>query len=77
MNSLNLFKRSVSFGGVTSSIELPFYFSHASVPNALRADNQVSHVSQGLVRVSIGLEDYDDLILDMEQAFALAEKASD
>lgn len=72
VNAVRLAKRAVSFGGVTSSIELPFYFSHASVPSQLRAAGLVSHVDPGLVRLSVGIEDADDLIDDLRRAFDIA-----
>ena len=75
MDALKLPKRAVSFGGVTSSVELPYYFSHASVPSSLRAEKQVSDVSKALIRLSIGLEDVDDLLADLNQAFDVASSA--
>ena len=40
VDELRLWKRSVSFGGVSSSAELPFYFSHASVDADTRAKHR-------------------------------------
>jgi cystathionine beta-lyase len=64
-----LFGVTVSFGSVNSSISLPARMSHASIPDAVRAGH---HLPEDLVRVSVGIEDADDLIEDLAQAFARA-----
>lgn len=64
--STRLFKVAVSFGSVGSTISLPFRMSHASIPNALK--NRLAPPSD-LVRLSVGIEDVDDLIADLEGAF--------
>jgi cysteine-S-conjugate beta-lyase len=61
-----LFRISVSFGSVNSSISLPGYMSHASIPPEVR---QARLLASDLVRLSVGIEDEDDLIADLEQAF--------
>lgn len=61
-----LFRTTVSFGGVTSSIGLPCAMSHASVSEAERA---TSGLAEDLVRISTGLEDARDLLADLERAF--------
>lgn len=61
-----LFKIAVSFGSVGSTISLPYRMSHASIPNALR-DRLAP--PPDLVRLSVGIEDVDDLIEDLERAF--------
>jgi len=68
-----LFKITVSFGGVTSLISLPCFMSHASIPAAVRA---ARGLPDDLVRISCGIEDVDDLIRDLERAFAKAEKGT-
>ena len=66
LDRLLLFKRCVSFGGVTSSAELPFYFSHASVDSETKVKHSVAEqVGRGLVRLSIGIEHAEDLIEDL------------
>ena len=65
--STRLFKIAVSFGSVGSTISLPYRMSHASIPNALR-DRLAP--PPDLVRLSIGIEDVDDLIEDLEHAFS-------
>jgi cystathionine beta-lyase len=57
----------VSFGGVNSTISLPNYMSHASIPDHLRSQKQIP---RDLVRISVGIEAVDDLTADLDQAFA-------
>ena len=52
-------------GGVETLISHPASMTHASVPPEQRA---VSGITDGLVRVSVGIEEIDDLIADCEQA---------
>jgi len=61
-----LFKITVSFGSVSSLISLPCYMSHASVPAEIRKERGLV---DDLVRISVGIEDVDDLLADLDQAF--------
>jgi len=64
-----LFTLAESLGGVESLIELPAVMTHASIP----AETRRAHgVADGLVRVSVGIEDAADLISDLDQALAEA-----
>lgn len=65
INGLALFKSAVSLGGTESLICHPASTTHSGVPAEVRA--QVG-VSEGLVRMSIGLEHEEDLIADLENA---------
>ncbi len=65
VNRLNLFKRCVSFGSVGSVAEVPAHLSHASVPESERSRLRFG---PNLVRLSVGLEDPQDLIDDLRQA---------
>jgi cystathionine beta-lyase/cystathionine gamma-synthase len=56
-----------SLGGVETLISHPESMTHASVPVAER---QRLGITPGLVRISVGIEDIDDLIADVENAFA-------
>ena len=56
----------------TSLISMPCYMSHASVPAEIRRERGLV---DDLVRISAGIESIEDLIGDLEQAFAGAEKA--
>jgi cystathionine beta-lyase len=66
-----LFAITVSFGGVNSTISLPNYMSHASIPAHLR---QQKSIPADVVRISVGAEDVGDLIDDLSQAFELAQQ---
>ena len=60
-----LFQLAVSLGAVESLIEQPASMSHASYDAAARAAHGIS---DGLIRLSVGLEDFDDLRDDLDQA---------
>ncbi len=66
VQSTKLFKVAVSFGSVGSTISLPCRMSHASIPRALR--DRLAPPSD-LVRLSVGIEDADDLLEDLQRAF--------
>ncbi len=67
LESLKLFTLAESLGGVESLIEHPALMTHASITARERAE---AGIKDSLVRVSIGVEDKDDLIGDLEQAFS-------
>jgi cystathionine gamma-lyase len=67
LERVHLFSLAESLGGVESLIEHPAIMTHASVPPANRA---ALGISDGLVRLSVGIEDVDDLIRDLERALA-------
>jgi len=67
LESVRVFALAESLGGVESLIEHPAIMTHASVPADVRAE---LGISDGLVRLSVGIEDLDDLMQDMEQALA-------
>ncbi len=52
-------------GGVESLIEHPAIMTHAAVPEAVR--NKLG-IEDGLIRLSVGVEDIDDLINDLDRA---------
>ena len=60
-----LFSLAESLGGVESLIEHPGLMTHASLPPAMRAS---LGISDGLIRLSVGVEAVDDLIADLKQA---------
>jgi cystathionine beta-lyase len=70
VEATQLFRIAVSFGSVGSTISLPFRMSHASIPPSLR--NRLGP-PEDLVRVSVGIEDVNDLIDDLGEAFRVAE----
>lgn len=55
----------VSLGGVESILSYPAKMSHASMPRVVRLQRGIT---DGLLRLSVGLEDADDLIADLDQA---------
>lgn len=65
INALTLFKSAVSLGGTESLVCHPASTTHSGVPVEVR---QQVGVSEGLVRMSIGLEHEEDLIADLENA---------
>lgn len=67
VKATTLFSIAVSFGAVESLISQPASMSHASYDPADRAK---AGITDGLIRLSIGLECVDDLIADLEQALA-------
>lgn len=70
INALHLFRSAVSLGGTESLICHPASTTHSGVPEAAR---KAAGVSEGLIRISIGLEHEDDLIADLDNAFRQAE----
>jgi cystathionine beta-lyase/cystathionine gamma-synthase len=66
ITSTRYFKLAESLGGVKSLVCLPAKMTHASVPREKRLE---SGIQDSLIRLSCGLEDANDLIADLEQAF--------
>jgi cystathionine beta-lyase len=70
--STKLFILAESLGGVESLINHPATMTHASIPKEIREANGIG---DGLVRLSVGIEHIDDIIIDLRQAFqAIKEK---
>ncbi|HEK0907033.1 TPA: methionine gamma-lyase [Pseudomonas putida] len=65
MNALQLFSRAVSLGDAESLAQHPASMTHSSYTPEERAQHGIS---EGLVRLSVGLEDVDDLLADLGQA---------
>lgn len=65
LNALKVMKLAVSLGGTETLISHPASTTHSGVPKALR---DIAGVTDSLCRVSIGIEDADDLIADLTQA---------
>ena len=70
VESLKLFPITVSFGGLQSSVSLPGRMSHASVPEHVATERQLP---VDLIRLSIGIEDVEDLIADLAEALEAVE----
>ncbi|WP_024553940.1 trans-sulfuration enzyme family protein [Franconibacter helveticus 513] len=65
IKKLRLFTLAESLGGVESLVSQPFSMTHASIPLAQRLANGIT---PQLIRLSVGIEDADDLIADLRQA---------
>ncbi|XP_027924991.1 cystathionine beta-lyase, chloroplastic [Vigna unguiculata] len=59
------FSITVSFGSVKSLISMPCFMSHASIPSAVR---EARGLTEDLIRISVGIEDVNDLISDLDNA---------
>lgn len=66
VTSTNYFKLAESLGGVKSLLCHPPQMTHASIPREIRLQ---SGIKDSLIRLSCGIEDTDDLINDLKQAF--------
>ncbi len=66
LKGLKLFALAESLGGVESLVEHPAIMTHASVPKKVR---ESIGLTDNLIRLSVGLEDIDDLINDLENGF--------
>ena len=73
MNSVRLCALAENLGSAETLITHPASMTHADVPIAQR---QAAGITDGLVRLSVGLEDPADLIRDLSQAFAAAEEVA-
>lgn len=73
VEATRIFSIAVSFGSVNSTISLPCNMSHASIPQGLR--DKLAPPSD-LIRIAVGIEDAEDLIADLEQAFSSALEGS-
>lgn len=67
VKKVNIFALAESLGGVESLIGHPATMTHASIP---KEEREKSGVVDSLIRLSVGVEDVNDLIADLEQALA-------
>jgi cystathionine gamma-lyase len=72
LSSLRVFALAESLGGVESLIEHPAIMTHASVPAKTRA---ALGIADGFIRVSVGIENAEDLLQDLERGFVAARAA--
>jgi cystathionine beta-lyase/cystathionine gamma-synthase len=68
LKSVRLCSLAQSLGGFDTLISHPASMTHASVP---AADRERGGISDGLLRMSVGFEDVEDLVADLEQAVAM------
>ena len=67
LNHVRICSLAESLGGVETLISHPALMTHASVPPEIQKE---IGITQGLVRLSVGIEDVEDLIADLDQALA-------
>ncbi len=67
LSKLEIFSLAESLGGVESLIEHPAIMTHASVPKKTR---EAIGLTDNLIRLSVGIENVEDLIADLERAFS-------
>ena len=65
IENLKVFTLAESLGGVESLAGHPASMTHASIP---KIEREASGVVDSLIRLSVGIEDADDLISDLKQA---------
>ena len=65
MNQVKICALAESLGGVESLISLPAQMTHASMPKEVR---DAVGITDSLVRLSVGIEDVEDIIGDLDQA---------
>ncbi len=65
LETCQIFQLAESLGGVESLIEHPAIMTHAAVPKSVRKE---LGIEDGLIRLSVGVEDIDDLLKDLERA---------
>ena len=66
VNNLNIFTRAVSLGGVESLISHPASTTHSVISVE---DREKAGITDSLMRISVGIEEAEDLINDLDQAF--------
>jgi len=69
LENVHLFMLAESLGGVESLIEHPAIMTHASIP---KSEREKIGLTDNLIRLSVGIEEVDDLIKDLEHAFECA-----
>jgi cystathionine gamma-lyase len=67
LENLKIFALAESLGGVESLVDHPAIMTHASIPKEVR---EGLGIYDNLIRLSVGIEDCEDLIRDLEEAFA-------
>ena len=67
LEKLRYFTLAESLGAVESLISIPARMTHASIPHEQRLQ---LGITDGLVRISVGIEDVEDLLEDLAKAFA-------
>jgi len=66
LKNVNIFSLAESLGGVESLIGHPVTMTHSAIP---KEEREAIGIVDSLIRISVGIEDIEDLIADLEQAF--------
>jgi cystathionine beta-lyase/cystathionine gamma-synthase len=69
LSNCHVFTLAESLGGIESLIEHPAIMTHATIPADIR---KKSGIDDGLIRLSVGIENLEDQIKDLEQALESA-----
>jgi cystathionine beta-lyase/cystathionine gamma-synthase len=69
LNNVKICSLAESLGGVETLISLPALMTHASIPRDVR---QTIGITDGLIRLSVGIEDVEDIIADLDHALSAA-----
>ena len=67
-SSFRIFSLAESLGGVESLVDHPVSMTHGAIP---REERIKAGFHDGLIRLSVGVEDVDDLLQDVDQAIAI------
>ncbi|MEX0302081.1 MAG: PLP-dependent transferase, partial [Leisingera sp.] len=73
MNGLQMIQRAVSLGDAETLIQHPASMTHSTYTPEERAEHGIS---DGLIRLSVGLEEVEDILADLEQALPASELAN-
>ncbi|MEE2929863.1 MAG: methionine gamma-lyase [Pseudomonadota bacterium] len=73
MNRLNLIRRAVSLGDAETLIQHPASMTHSTYS---REEREAHGISEGLVRISVGLENVEDILADLHQALGTNEEVA-
>ena len=66
LNKLKMIKLAVSLGSNESLAQHPYSMTHADVPDDIK---KTIGISDGLIRLSVGIENFEDIVEDLKQAF--------
>ena len=65
LEKIEIFQLAESLGGVESLVCVPFFMTHAALPDKIKLE---MGITETLIRLSVGIEDLEDLKLDLSKA---------
>lgn len=74
LKALHIFTLAESLGGVESLAQVPYFMTHASVPQETR---EKLGITENLIRLSLGVESIEDIIADVSQALEASQKSEE